>query len=216
MLRGASRIDYRLVERMQAQGAGWNAIARACGVPVDTVRRACDPRYETPDLKSAAERTPRLASGRETRPTVWDPSAVEARAVPPCSNARTLKPEAPMSAQVIPIGMSPPPLSAGPRGPDAMAVARALVAAARALDEEPLEVFESSPQTLRRRRFRFAAFLALRDRYPQAGSAAIGRMTGVPAPHAHNASVAVGSKWWPKAGVRALQAAKRALEGGHD
>lgn len=205
----AGRIDVALVQRARGRGASWDATARMVGVPTDSLRRYCDPTYAPPDLSEAAARAPKLASGREARAIVWDPPCVEVRAVPPCSNARALPREAAPSHRQEEIVSATPNVRFMPT---AQEVALAVAAAARALSEDPRRVFDAN--TIAGRRHRFAAFVALRARFPGCPVSAVGRMTGILTNHSTCVAKAQGASWWPVSGEAAAEAAIAALDRG--
>lgn len=91
--------------------------------------------------------------------------------------------------------------------PTAEAVARAVVAAARITDEDPLTVADGLGL-----RFRFAAMKALLTFYPEAGPLRIGRMVGVERNPMGRLQQAERSSWWRPQGKPAYEAAFEALE----
>lgn len=100
------------------------------------------------------------------------------------------------------------PMTSDGERPDALAVATALVAAARVTGEDPLGLV-SEEQI---RRFRFPAFEALRIIYPGMGPRDLGRLVAVSGkPIAQMVSVKA-TDWWPDEGARATEAALDALE----
>lgn len=211
-------IDYAFVERQLAlvRPPSWTTLATMCGVDIDTLRRACDPAYAPLDLAEAAARAPRLASGREGRPRGEDAAPPPRGGCPPTSDQVAPSrpppsppdPPAPEPERSMPPAAqtSPPPLPAV--FPTAAVVARALVAAARVLEEDPVKALtgEAFP------RCRFPAAHTLQAAYPALPISALGRMCGIGNPHA-GLTQARKSKWWPDVGEAACKAAQAAIAG---
>lgn len=225
------RIDIMFVEQQLALGRTWSQIARMIPCSEHDLRTVCDGRYQAPDVAEAARRTPPMASGRENRPRAYTTNPDRVVDTPPLSNAKSLPNTRPAAAQPAPREetpmqkpYTPPPSALRPRMPkpdravypSARAVAAAVVAAARVLTEDPLTLRlpAGASQRAVSRRFRFAALAALRIRYPGVAAQSLARLTDVPltpSPVA-NLNVAQSSKWWPKFGAQALEAALDAID----
>lgn len=244
----AGKIDYGLVERQLALGRSWGTISRMTGVSEHDLRQHCDATYSPPDVNEAARRTPPMASGRENRPSAYEPPPVDVRAVPPMSNQvkpdvvrpapcpapppaqrrRQVDHPAPPPPPPPPPPTPPPPKVEEPKVqtpaiaamPTAGAVAAAIVAAARVLGEDPLTLQREGEgraigAAAHGRRYRFAAYAALRARYPGVPQGVLGRLVDLPDNPGAGGQLhaAQGSKWWATHGDEAMDAALTALDG---
>lgn len=92
--------------------------------------------------------------------------------------------------------------------PTADAVALAVIAAAKVLDEDPLSL--GDPNALQR--FRWPAMAALNVFYPRVPWACLGPMVDVSASPRVRLNQAQGARWWKPLGETAFAAAMTALE----
>ncbi len=92
--------------------------------------------------------------------------------------------------------------------PTAEAVARALIASAKVLGEDPLAMNQDMRGA---GKCRWPALEALKIIYPDTPWSAFGRMVGTSVPQ-QRTNGAKKTAWWPGLGLRAVEAALEALE----